>query len=126
MEKLQIAKWALIQLTALVYSILICGAAVKITNMLWADYPWVPRPGAFGYALFMKNYGWFFFFCILVWTAVTAYYSSTLNPEGETPWLVKVALGFTLLLFLYSTLFSLGTVMTSMSGPPHLITGVAL
>jgi hypothetical protein len=83
MEKFQIAKYALMQVVALVYGMLVCGTGVK-----WAR-PKVeegfPMSDPYYMAMFVRDYGLWFFVIIFAWTLLAGYYSSTLTTREVSP-----------------------------------------
>jgi hypothetical protein len=77
MEKVQIVRYALLQLTAMVYTILACATAAKI-NSGFANAGYL-MPSAYYRAIFVRDYGAFFLVIVLLWTTATAYFSSSLS-----------------------------------------------
>jgi hypothetical protein len=85
MEKFQIAKYGLMQVTALVYGILASGAAVK-WNKPFADQGQI-MPDSYYVAAFFRDYGFCFFGIIVIWTVSVSYLSSPFSKwemEEET------------------------------------------
>ena len=79
MEKIQIAKYGMMQVTAVVYAILSCGSAVKVNNTMLPSPDVLPRSAAFCRALFIRDYGILFLVAILAWAIAISYLSSPLS-----------------------------------------------
>ena len=74
MEKFQIAKYGMMQVTALVYAILTSGAAVKFSKG-YAEMG-LPMPKLYYWALFLRDYGAWFMIGIISWILTVSYLSS--------------------------------------------------
>jgi len=77
MEKFQIAKYGMMQVTAIVYGVLASGAAVKF-NKSWLEQGYI-MPDTYYRAIFYRDYGMYLLFLIILWTAAIAYLSSSLS-----------------------------------------------
>ena len=77
MEKFQIAKYGMMQVTAIVYGILVCGAMVKL-SLYGADPTHVPV-GHFLAAVLYRDYGLWLLGLVLLWSAAAGYLISPLS-----------------------------------------------
>jgi hypothetical protein len=77
MDKVQIAKYAMMQVVALVYSMLACGTVVKLMNRYLQNG--LPMSNFYYATRLVRDYGLWFFVIILGWTLLAAYYSSSLS-----------------------------------------------
>jgi len=75
MEKFQIAKYGMMQVTAIVYGILVCGAMVKL-SVYGGDPAHADRFLAAG---FFRDYGVWFLGLVPLWSAAAAYLISPLS-----------------------------------------------
>ena len=112
MEKVQIARYALMQITALVYAILTCGAAVKLSA--WKVEIGRPLPEAYFWAVFMRDYGLLFSPLILLWVFWVSYRTVVLCEEPPS-WWSYAAIGLCFIFFAGSTFIALGTLLGSFS-----------
>jgi hypothetical protein len=117
MEKVQIVRYALMQIVAVMYGVWSCAAAVKI-NRPFADDGFT-MPDMYYRAVFFRDYGAWFLLLAVIWTVLVAYLSSPYAKwevdEGTLTWsgiLVAVFLVFV------GTSLALG----GASPPPHLLT----
>jgi hypothetical protein len=93
MEPSEIAKYGLMQVTALVYAILVSGAAVKFSQWkLDNGYP-TPHemPTSYYWALFLRDHGVLLFPLIILWAVWVGYYT-VIKSEDEAPWWIRAAL----------------------------------
>jgi len=74
MEKFQIAKYGMMQVTAIVYGILASGAAVKF-NKSWIEQGYT-MPDAYFRAIFYRDYGVYLLGLVIIWAVVVSYLSS--------------------------------------------------
>jgi hypothetical protein len=113
MDKAQIVRYALMQITALVYGILAAGAAVKL-NKPMADMGYV-MPDGYYHAIFFRDYGIYLFVVVIAWTAMVSYYSSSYaSREVDTGTLTISGMVFTLLFTVIGTVIAFSGAM-----PPH-------
>ena len=77
MEKIQIAKYGMMQVTAVVYAILACGAAVKFNRPLAeAGYA---MSDAYRWAAFFREYGIWLLVAVMFWAVAVSYLGSPLS-----------------------------------------------
>ena len=82
----QIAKYALMQVTALVYGVLICGLVTKGEKTLLMEGQNLSN--TYWLAVFCRDYGIYLSVLILIWTTIVAFYSSPLAArEIDELWL---------------------------------------
>jgi len=77
MEKFQIAKYGMMQVTAIVYGVLASGAAVKF-NRGWLEQGYI-MPASFYRAMFYRDYGFALLGLVLLWVTLVSYLSSPLS-----------------------------------------------
>ena len=96
MEKFQIAKYGMMQMTALAYGILACATLTKGEKILITEGH--DLPPVYLWAVFYRNYGIYFSLLILVWAVVVSYYSSGLSKrELDIRYMIGTGLLITLL-----------------------------
>jgi len=107
MEKFQIAKYGMMQVTAIVYGVLASGGCVKMWGkMAGDDYP---KPAIYYGARFFHDYGLCLLLLVLGWTMLVSYLSSEYSPwdwNGED--LALSGLALAILLAVLSTFFVFG------------------
>jgi ABC-type Fe3+-siderophore transport system permease subunit len=121
MEKFQIAKYAMMQVVALVYGMLVCGTGVK-----WARpraEAGIPMTDSYYVAMFVRDYGLWFFVIIFAWTFLAGYYSSTLSRRYVSPLTLAISGIIISLLFAFSC--STIAVQASASGYSSSLIGTA-
>jgi len=115
MENFQIAKYALMQVLALVYGMLACGAAVKVTRPFADAGMSMSEP--YYLAILLRDYGLWFFIIIFAWTFLVGYYSSTLTTRTVSPLTLAISgITITLLIFISSSIIAAQTFAVGM-GP---------
>jgi len=120
MEKFQIAKYGMMQVTAIVYGILASGAAVKF-NKYWLEHGYT-MPDAYYRAAFYRDYGISLLVFAILWTAIISYLSSPLSKWNLDERYLSVS-GLALAIF-----FAIAGSVIAFTGaepPPHLLGGVA-
>ena len=120
-EKFQIAKYGLMQVTAIVYGVLACGAATKLgRTMAGTEHP---MSAGYHYALLFRNYGLLFLILVIAWTAAASYFSSPLaKRQFDVDALAVTGLGLAFLFAAAGTVLAFWGVSAG-SSSPHLITG---
>jgi hypothetical protein len=110
MEKFQIAKYGLMQVTAVIYGILVTGAIVRIAHRVFEQpdlYP--PISPALYRAQVFYHYGFCLFLIVIGWTVIAGYLSSSLSPWDFDPDNVALSgLVLAILLSLVSSFFGFG------------------
>jgi hypothetical protein len=107
MEKFQIAKYGMMQVTAVVYGVLASGAMVKF-NRSWPDQGYA-MPDSYYRAIFYRDYGFYFLFVVMAWTAGVTYLSSQFSTKNfDERTLVHSGMALTLLLAVAVTIFAAG------------------
>ena len=121
MEKLQIAKYGMMQVTAIVYGVLASGAAVKI-NRSWLDEGYI-MPDTFYRAIFYRDYGIYCLGFVVIWVVLVSYLSSPLSKwDFQESNLSVTGLVLTLIFAIVGTSIAI----SGATPPPHLITGVSV
>lgn len=77
MDKVQIAKYGMMQVAAIVYGVLASGAAVKL-NKSWLEQGYT-MPDAYYRAIFYRDYGVCLLGVVILWVVVISYLSSPLS-----------------------------------------------
>ena len=107
MEKVQIVRYALMQIAALIYSVLAAGAAVKLDKQV--PIAVVDLPSICHWAAFVSDYGFLFLIIVVIWTVVVSYLSSPFAKlevgEGTLTWsgiiiAILIAIAGTMIAFL--------------------------
>jgi len=107
MEKFQIAKYGMMQVTALAYGILACGTTVKLGKpLVESGYT---MPPIYWSALFYRDHGILLLAVIIVWTIAAAYYSSPFPSRNiDERWLIGSGMLFFITLFLAGSILAFG------------------
>jgi hypothetical protein len=112
MEKFRIAQYGLIQVAAIIYGMLSCGAIVK-AGKLTLD---VGRavPDVYYFAFYFREYGLLSFMLVVAWTVYCAFKSSSLahRPIDERH-IVISGLVLSALFFIASTIFLIGVLVVT-------------
>ena len=114
MEKAQIVRYALMQLVALIYGVLAAGVAVKV-NKLNADQGYT-MPDAYYRAIFVRDYGCWFFFIVILWALFAVYQTRSHNGLSEGT-LTATGIGLAIVLALAGTSIA----FAGAEPPPHLL-----
>jgi hypothetical protein len=121
MDKVQIVRYALMQIVAVIYGVLASGTAVKL-NKPWVEGGYT-MPPMYYYAVFLRDYGFWFLIIVLIWTAAVSYLSSPFAnhevSEGTLTWSGMIV---ALLMAIAGTMIALG----GAEPPPHLLSGQPL
>lgn len=121
MEKFQIAKYGLMQVTAVVYGVLASGAAVKF-NRGWSDQGY-PMPDTFYRAMFYRDYGYYLLLVVLAWTVGASYFSSPWSRHNfDENTLIHSGMALTLLFAIVGSVIAFSGAIP----PPHLTFGTPL
>ena len=117
MEKFQIAKYGMMQVTAVAYGILASGAAVKL-NKPFADQG-LPMPDGYHYAILFRDYGFCFLGVVIIWTVVVSYLSSPFSKwDFNESNLSLSGIALAIFLAIMGTFFAIGGMIASVySGP---------
>jgi H+/Cl- antiporter ClcA len=121
MEKFQIAKYGLMQVTAVVYGVLASGAAVKF-NRSWLDQGYL-MPDTFYRAMFYRDHGYYLLVVVLAWTIGAAYFSSPQSRHNfDESTVIHSGMALTLILAIVGSVIAFG----GATPPPHLTFGTPL
>ena len=117
MEKVQIVRYALMQIAAVIYSVLASGAAVKVArhgrDLSAVDV--TAMPGWYNWAVFLSDYGFVFLVIVVIWTVIVSYLSSPFARfeigEGTLTW-SGIIVAF--LIAIAGTIMALGSVAVTL------------
>ena len=121
MDKVQIVRYALMQIVAVMYGVWGSAGGVKI-NKQFVEMGY-DMPPAYYRAIFFRDYGFWFLIIVLIWTIAVSYLSSPYAnyevSEGTLTWSGMI---LALLIFIVVTTIALG----GAAPPPHLMGGSSL
>ncbi|MCE0496974.1 MAG: hypothetical protein LV481_03395 [Methylacidiphilales bacterium] len=110
MDKVQIVRYALMQIVTVIYGVWSCAVAVKL-NKSYLDMGYT-MPAAYYRAIFFRDYGFCFLIVVLIWTVAVSYLSSPSAKhdvgEGTLTWSGMI---LALLLFIAGTTLAIGGAM---------------
>jgi hypothetical protein len=104
MEKAQIVRYALMQLTALIYAVLGAATAVRINRPL-AEQGY-PMPDPYYRAVSIRDYGCWLFVFVILWTVFAVHQSQSPNGLSEET-LTATGIGLALLFAIAGTFIAI-------------------
>ena len=114
MEKGQIVRYASMQIAALIYGILSCGAAVKLGRPIAEGGR--EMSSVYWDAAAYRDYGTLLFIAIIAWTVLAAYHSSSFSGRNiDEGWLMGTGLFLFLVLFGIGTFLAVGAIASIMN-----------
>ena len=109
MEKFQIVKYGLMQVAAIVYGVMVCGAGVR-SNRDLAERG-IPMSNLYYAAHFFRDYGFLFLGVVVLWVAAASYFSSPFAPrQFDEDHLAYSGLILVILIAVAASILAFGTI----------------
>jgi hypothetical protein len=114
MEKFRIAIYGMMQVTAIVYGILLSGAGVKACNTTFGPeiISYGVMPAGYYRAILFREYGLWLLVGVITWTIAVTYFSSPYSPWSfDSDRLALSGLVLAIALAIMSAFFALGSLV---------------